>query len=152
MKKPGSNQTNIAEKNKESLSSDSNKREKISTNGNGMNSQNVDNRIKIKFNIRTGYVFVNPIDIVYCSADSNYTHIFFTNQKQLTVSLTLSNVSANLPAASFIRISRSTIININFLSEIKRTEKICLLNAAGKVYSFRISPKSIKALISDLYH
>lgn len=106
---------------------------------------------KIKFNIRTGYIFVNPEDIIYCSADSNYSHIIFTNQKQLTVSLTLSNVMENLPSSMFLRISRSTIININFLTEIKRTEKLCILNAESKNYSFRISPKNIKALITDFY-
>lgn len=112
---------------------------------------NPEHRQKIKFNIRTGYVFVNPNDIIYCSADSNYTHITFTNQKQLTVSLTLSNVMESLPASMFLRISRSTIININFLVEIKRTEKLCILNAENKNYSFRISPKNIKALINDFY-
>jgi two-component system LytT family response regulator len=112
---------------------------------------NAERRQKIKFNIRTGYVFVNPNDIIYCSADSNYTHINFTNQKQLTVSLTLSNVMDVLPASMFLRISRSTIININFLTEIKRTEKLCILNASDKNYSFRISPKNIKALINDFY-
>lgn len=112
---------------------------------------NPERRQKIKFNIRTGYVFVNPNDIIYCSADSNYTHITFTNQKQLTVSLTLSNVMESLPPSMFLRISRSTIININFLTEIKRTEKLCILNADNKNYSFRISPKNIKALINDFY-
>jgi two-component system, LytTR family, response regulator len=112
---------------------------------------NPEHRQKIKFNIRTGYVFVNPNDIIYCSADSNYTHITFTNQKQLTVSLTLSNVMESLPPSMFLRISRSTIININFLTEIKRTEKLCILNADNKNYSFRISPKNIKALINDFY-
>jgi len=108
-------------------------------------------RQKIKFNIRTGYVFVNPNDIIYCSADSNYTHITFTNQKQLTVSLTLSHVMEILPPSMFLRISRSTIININFLMEIKRTEKTCILQVENKNYSFRISPKNIKALINDFY-
>jgi len=112
---------------------------------------NPERRQKIKFNIRTGYVFVNPNDIIYCSADSNYTHINFTNQKQLTVSLTLSNVMESLPPSMFLRISRSTIINIDFLTEIKRTEKLCILNAMNKNYSFRISPKNIKALINDFY-
>jgi len=112
---------------------------------------NPERRQKIKFNIRTGYVFVNPNDIIFCSADSNYTHITFTNQKQLTVSLTLSNVMESLPPSMFLRISRSTIININFLTEIKRTEKLCILHADSKNYSFRISPKSIKALINDFY-
>ena len=112
---------------------------------------NPERRQKIKFNIRTGYVFVNPNDIIYCAADSNYTHITFTNQKQLTVSLTLSNVMESLPSSMFLRISRSTIININFLTEIKRTEKLCILFAGNKNYSFRISPKNIKALINDFY-
>ena len=104
---------------------------------------------KIKFNIRTGYVFVNPDDIVFCSADSNYTHITFMNQKQLTVSLTLSNVMESLPSEIFMRISRSTVINIGFLSEIKRTEKLCILIADSKSYSFRISPRNIKALVGS---
>lgn len=156
MKKSSLISDEFAEKQRPSLrdqandSKSSDKIRKIEVESN-LSRLNPERRQKIKFNIRTGYVFVNPNDIIYCSADSNYTHITFTNQKQLTVSLTLSNVMESLPPSMFLRISRSTIININFLTEIKRTEKLCILNAENKVYSFRISPKNIKALINDFY-
>ncbi len=56
-------------------------------------------------------------DIMYVSAERNYSRIF-TDQKEYLLALTLKNIDEKLPESMFFRIHRSFIINISRLNEI----------------------------------
>ena len=48
--------------------------------------------VKLKFSTRTGHVFLDPEEIIYMKADSNYTHVILRDQKQITVSKSLAHI------------------------------------------------------------
>ena len=82
---------------------------------------------KLKFKNRTGFYMIDPDDVIYCRADSNYTILELDSGKEFTVSMNLGKVEELLPELCFHRISRSTIINIHFLTMVDRKTMTCEL-------------------------
>lgn len=53
--------------------------------------------------------------ILYLESDSNYTYIYSQGQRKYTVALSLCKVQESLSFENFVRISRSHIINTQYL-------------------------------------
>ncbi len=100
---------------------------------------------KLKFKNRTGFYMIDPDDIIYCKADSNYTILKLDSGKEFTVSMNLGKVEELLPDLCFIRVSRSTIINIHFLTMVDRKTMTCEL-VNEEAYVLSISRKYLKGL------
>jgi DNA-binding LytR/AlgR family response regulator len=101
---------------------------------------------KIKFSTRTGYIFINPAEIIYCQADGNYTDLFMTNDEKQTVTINIGRLEHLLPETKFSKINRSVIINKQFLAEINRKDKKCILRVNDEDISFCIPLKYISSL------
>lgn len=56
-------------------------------------------------------------EIIYCQANSNYTHIFLEGKNKICVSKTLKYIESLLPKKRFIRIHQSHLVNINFIQQ-----------------------------------
>jgi two-component system LytT family response regulator len=69
-----------------------------------------------------GLQFINISEIIYLEAQSNYTIIFLQDNTKLTVSKTLKDFEDLLPAAIFIRIHHSHIINCNAVDKYIKGE------------------------------
>ena len=59
-----------------------------------------------------GLLFVRPDEILYATADGNYTHVHLTRNRQSKVLRQLKEVETLLTQDSFVRIHRSHIINL----------------------------------------
>lgn len=70
--------------------------------------------------------FVNVDDIVFCMADDVYTHIQLKD-RTITASKTLSAFESILEGHSFFRISRSNLINTNFITTFFKDRNQVLL-------------------------
>ncbi len=113
--------------------------------------QNIENRLnnyrpKIRFNTRTGYILLNPDDIVYCRADGNYSEIYLKGQPKKVVTSNLRNLIKQLPQPPFQRISRYNIINKNYLTEVDRGNRECKLFFNGEEVVLRYSPQLFSEL------
>ncbi|MFW0717988.1 LytR/AlgR family response regulator transcription factor [Pedobacter sp. N23S346] len=64
-----------------------------------------------------GFKMVDVDDIIYIEADSNYSVVHFANQDKITVSKVLREFEELLPTDQFVRIHKSSIINLNHLKE-----------------------------------
>ena len=80
----------------------------------------LDGQRKLKFRNRTGFVMINPDEILFCSADSNYTVLHLESGKSLVVSINLGKVEEMLSKNSFCKISRSTIVQMKYISQVDR--------------------------------
>jgi two-component system LytT family response regulator len=67
-----------------------------------------------------GLEFIELDHIIYCKADSNYTHIFLQNGQRLVVAKTLKNIEQVFDNKRFFRSHNSYLIN---LDKIKRYVK-----------------------------
>jgi two-component system LytT family response regulator len=103
---------------------------------------------KLKFRNRTGFTMVDPEEILFCQADSNYTVIALEGGKELTVSFNLGKVEEMLPGLCFSRISRSAIVNLHYLAAVDRKNMTCEIVNQSR-HTLHVSKKYMKALETD---
>ena len=78
-------------------------------------------------------VFVELDDIVYLSADINYTCIYLSDRSHLTVSRTLKDFEEMLQAHGFLRIHKSHLINLRHVKKYVKGDGgyVVMSNKAG---------------------
>lgn len=64
-----------------------------------------------------GYSLVSIDDIIHIEADSNYSVFHLANKDKITVSKVLKEYEEILPDHQFIRVHKSSIVNLNYLRE-----------------------------------
>jgi DNA-binding LytR/AlgR family response regulator len=100
---------------------------------------------RIKVNTRTGTLFVNPANILYCKADGNYT-VIYSGGRKLLCSMNIGRLREMLPEAAFIRIGRSLILNIEHITHLDRRQSIVTLVNQGETVSIKIPRNHLKEL------
>ncbi|MBC8320450.1 MAG: response regulator transcription factor [Bacteroidetes bacterium] len=98
----------------------------------------------LKFNTSTGFIVIHPYEIIYLEASRNYCELFLINNRKELVTTNMSQVSRMLPYKCFYRISRSHIINLEFLQKVERSKKACYLQADGESVILSISRSEIQ--------
>ncbi|HRY33800.1 MAG TPA: LytTR family DNA-binding domain-containing protein [Bacteroidales bacterium] len=101
---------------------------------------------KIRFNVRSGFIMVDPDDILYLLADSNYSEIFFSPGQSELVTTHLGKMEEILPPGRFFRISRSVIVNLKYLKRVNTMTCSCTLLKDGKSIQLPCSLKQIMQL------
>jgi two-component system, LytTR family, response regulator len=86
---------------------------------------------KIAIPSSKGIVFVPVQNIVRLESDSNYTVFYLTNRQKLIASRTLKDFEALLVPTGFVRIHRSSMINLTHLQEYIRGEGGTVLMVDG---------------------
>jgi len=79
-----------------------------------------------------GLTFTPVNDIVYCSADSNYTRMFMQDNSELLLSKTLGDVDELLSGYHFFRIHHSSLINLKQVKKYIRGDGGEVLMSNGK--------------------
>ena len=67
-----------------------------------------------------GYYFVDLKNIIRCEAENNYTFFHLIDGKKILVSKTLKVFSQLLESHNFFRISRSSLVNLNYIEKFGR--------------------------------
>jgi two-component system, LytTR family, response regulator len=80
------------------------------------------NHHKLHFITRTGIILIHPDDIFYIEASASYSDIYLTKEKREVVSMNIGSIEAMLPS-QFIQVSRSLIINSNYLTKLAFSNK-----------------------------
>jgi len=102
---------------------------------------------KIMLTTKTEFLFIDPGNIVFCKAESNYTVVTLLHKKSVLITKSLCHFYEEaLCLPQFIRISRSVVINKTYLTEVIKSGRKCLLEASGQAYSFTVSPEYYKLL------
>jgi two-component system, LytTR family, response regulator len=86
---------------------------------------------KIALPLGDAMQFVAPNEIIRCESDSNYTHIFMTNGKKITIAKTLKEVEENINGGPFFRIHQSHLVNINHISKYLKGENAYVIMNDG---------------------
>jgi DNA-binding LytR/AlgR family response regulator len=100
---------------------------------------------RIRVNTRTGTLFINPADILYCKAEGNYTSVC-TGKKHHLCSMNLGKVAELLPMNGFIRVGRSYIVNFEYITMLDRKECTILLVNDGESVTVKIPRMHLKDL------
>lgn len=107
------------------------------------------NNKHIKLPIKNGMVFILPDEIISLMADGNYTIINLIKNKSYTSSYNLGKLFKKLPLGQFERINRSTVVNMNYLKEINRHEKYCMLIADNFTQKYPISSSFLASISKE---
>jgi two-component system LytT family response regulator len=95
-----------------------------------------------------GLLFTELSDILYLEAESNYTFIFLTDGRKITVTRTLKDFEELLPPHLFIRIHHSHIINKDHIQKYIRGEggQVIMKNGISLYISRRKKEEFLKAI------
>jgi two-component system, LytTR family, response regulator len=100
---------------------------------------------RIRVNTRTGTLFINPADILFCKAEGNYTSVL-TGKKQHLCSMNLGKLAELLPKNGFIRVGRSHIINFEYITMLDRKESTIILTRDDETVKVKIPRQHLKDL------
>ncbi len=88
---------------------------------------------RIKVNTRTGFLVIDPEEILCCRADGNYTEIVMSNGRVEIISSNLGSMEKELADDGFFRASRSSLINIAYLTHVNSKTATCRLQGESVV-------------------
>ncbi len=74
-----------------------------------------------------GHEKVDPKDVLFIEADGSYVEVFLVTKKTYYISMNLSNLAQYFPSPNFYRLSRSLLINLNYLERLE-TNHLYLVN------------------------
>jgi two-component system LytT family response regulator len=77
---------------------------------------------RIAVNTNDSLTLLRVHDIIRCEGDRNYTSIFMTGDRKITVSRTLRDFDDMLGKYGFLRIHKSHLINLNFLEKFVKAD------------------------------
>lgn len=97
----------------------------------------------------TEVVFIDPSEVLYISADGNYSTFYLVSGRSETVTALLGTVEERL-GKQFFRTGRSCIINTAFLSRIDTRQQQCIFLKEGKEYRCEISRDKIRQLMDHM--
>ncbi|MEI7980735.1 MAG: LytTR family DNA-binding domain-containing protein [Bacteroidota bacterium] len=101
---------------------------------------------RIRVNTRAGFLLIDPNDILYGTADGNYSVIHFSSSQSEVVTMSIGSLLDLLPSGHFSRISRSAFVNRSFLYRVDRKKRICELRKDGVVIQLEVSREFIRGL------
>lgn len=87
---------------------------------------------RLRFNTREGFILLDAKDILYFEAERNYTKVLMISGKTETISTNIGSLEEKIPASIFKRISKTHIINIDYLYKAGRKKKTVQLIFNGK--------------------
>jgi len=92
--------------------------------------------------------FIRVDEIVYLEANTNYTHIYMSDNYKYVVSRTIKDFEDLLPDATFIRIHNSYIINKDYLEKYERGDggQVIMSNGVRLDVSKRKKAEFLKAM------
>jgi DNA-binding LytR/AlgR family response regulator len=105
-------------------------------------------RRKLRFNTRNGFITFFEDEILFIKADGVYCNILLQNEKEITVSQNLGKIEEQLQLPELIKIHRSVIVNANFIFEVNKGKKECILELDGKSYKMPISSSGLNLIES----
>lgn len=111
----------------------------------------INQRKKLKFNTRSGFVTFFEDEVLYVKADGVYSTIRLVNGKEIIISQNLGKIEKQFGNKALIKIHRSVIANANYIFEINRGKKECTLVVDADNYKLRVSSEGLKLIEEFIY-
>ncbi|MES2773234.1 MAG: LytTR family DNA-binding domain-containing protein [Bacteroidota bacterium] len=75
---------------------------------------------KLALSTSEGVFFYEPLEILYCEGENNYTRFVFAKHKPMLVSKTLGDYEDLLADHGFLRIHKSYLVNAKYVTRVDR--------------------------------
>ncbi len=105
---------------------------------------------KLSFKAVGSTLFVDSEEIAWIKAEGNYSTLVTFGREDLVLESLLS-LEQRLPESGFVRLDRSTIVNVKKVSRLSQQERTCtLLSSDGRTREVELSKSGIEKLLSYL--
>lgn len=101
---------------------------------------------KLLFNTRSGFITVSEKEIIYIQAEGVYSKIYLKNGKEILISKNLGTIEKQLQMSELVKIHRSFIVNILYIFEVFRSRKECVLFVDDQKIILPVSASGIKQI------
>jgi DNA-binding LytR/AlgR family response regulator len=96
-------------------------------------------KTKISINTTTGFLMNEVEELLYCLADGAYTKLYFSNGVVEYTCYYLGRLEKILSEFNFVRINRSTIINLKKVRSVDRKKETIILGKGNNCVEFKVS-------------
>lgn len=103
---------------------------------------------KIALSTLDGFQILAFNEILYCQASENYSYIHTISNETILVTKTLKCLEEQLPSASFFRIHKSVLLNINYVKCFSRRNGLMVTLETG--HQFEIATRRYEEFINHL--
>ena len=103
---------------------------------------------KLALRTGSGIRFICYDDIIYCKADGRYTQVFLRNGKSVITARLLKSFEHKLPDDMFLRIHKSHIINLRYITNYSSSNNGYLV--LGTNTRLDVSKRKRKSLLEKL--
>ena len=86
---------------------------------------------KVAIPVGDGMQLMPPNDIIRAESDSNYTHLFLTSGKKISLAKTLKDVEERMGGYPFFRLPQSHLVNLNHVVKIYKGENGYIITTDG---------------------
>ncbi len=94
-------------------------------------------------------IFIPYSRIIYMQSYKGYVDIFTTDSKQYHILGKLDAAEEKLCDERFLRIHKSTIVNLNHIRSMDRTNKCCIMSNDDKVYISKAYYKTVSSTLCE---
>ena len=101
---------------------------------------------KLEIYSPNGFRLIPYDSIIYCQHDQDYTSLFLSNGNCEVLQQPLDELEKKIGNSSFVRVSKSTLVNIMFVEELKSKEKTVILTDALQKFHVKVSSSGLKKL------
>lgn len=106
-------------------------------------------KARVRFNTRNGFRIALVEDIIFCEADGNYCNVVMANSESFIVTNNLLQLEKQINSRDFVRISRTHLVNTQYLVEVDRKNKLCIFRKNGLSVELKASSKGLRSLDSQ---
>lgn len=107
---------------------------------------NVEKVPKLRISSTNNHILIDPTEILYIEADGAYSTLVMQNGSKELANTYLGKLEKILSEQNFFRLSRSTLINLDKLSQVNKTDSTCTLLGTNIEICLCGSKKQIKIL------
>ncbi len=86
---------------------------------------------KITVSLQDKILFIDPMEIIYCQSNDNYTTIILKNGEKVLASKTIKHFEDLLSSQGFLRPHQSYIINGKYIEQYNKKDGGCLIMIDG---------------------
>lgn len=107
-------------------------------------------QFRLALSTSEGVFFIDPVDILRCEGDNNYTHFFLAGRSPIIVSKTLKEYEEILGEHGFVRIHKSYLVNMRHVMRLDKEGMLWTTDGQSLPVSRRRKEEVIR-MIQD-YH
>ncbi|MDA3881013.1 MAG: LytTR family DNA-binding domain-containing protein [Prolixibacteraceae bacterium] len=101
---------------------------------------------KLKFKTIDGYLFINPREIFCVKSERGITMMFLCDGDIKKINTPVKDLIEMLEPYFFIKINRSSLVNMKFIDSIDRKTHMCILKCGDREERFLMKREVLKSL------